>query len=249
MQADQHARFSSCQAGGRRAWLALGAALLTGCGEPVERGPDPGDLDPALVAALESPLMVDPDLRELNDSGAGIVVAGPDVIALPVLDRSPETIAAIKAEAIAALDAPLEPAPPARAANPADAAIRGAITAGQLAEAADAPCADRVRYSARWAAGMTAPLDIYPRGAVIEAAGVEDGACRLRVIRFQTPVDLESVLAFYVTGVRSASFTARRSAAQGVHVLWGGRPGAAYLLRGRVTAEQLTEIDLVVSGV
>jgi hypothetical protein len=229
--------------------LALACALLVaGCGEGDKPAPKQDIQDPSLTAALADPIMVDADLVGQNQGFAAIVAAGPLVIESPLLDRSPEAIAVAKADAVRLAGGAIKPAPEPAQGNTADAAILNAVTAGQLAKAANAACADQAEYTMRWAALLPEALSIYPRGAVEEAAGSDADGCVLRVVKFATPADIGDVLGFYHTRAASAGYAVRHSVHDRAHILWGAKGRAAYLLRVRPRDDGLTEVDLVVSG-
>jgi len=80
--------------------IALANALaLAGCGNaaPEEDGRPPAD--PALAAALNEQMMVDPDLALMNPRNAAVLVPGPSSAPIPPEDTSPETVAVARAEA------------------------------------------------------------------------------------------------------------------------------------------------------
>jgi len=229
--------------------VALAFALaLAGCGKGESSAPKPIAADPALQDALADPIMVDADLVGQNQGLAAIVAAGPTVVELPLLDRSPEAISAAKAEAVRLAGGSIKPAPEPAQGNAADAAILAAVTAGQLARAANAVCADKAEYTMRWAAALPEALAIYPRGAVQEAAGSDADGCALRVVKFATPATVADVLGFYGTRAGAAGYAVRHSVHDSDHILWGAKGRAAYLLRVRPSEDGLTEVDLVVSG-
>ncbi|MCK9544009.1 MAG: hypothetical protein M0R03_18470 [Novosphingobium sp.] len=230
-----------------RTILGLAAlALLAGCGKD-EATPAPRERDPAVTGALGDPIMTDPDLVGQNQTDAGLSGLGLSAVDIPVEDRTPEAIAAAKAEAAKLAGGSLQSAPPPA---PADAVklARHAETAGQLAGATDPQCAARMEYTARWAARMPEPLTVYPRAAVREAAGTDQAGCRLRVVNFQTPVSVGDVMDFYYTRARKAGYSAERHAEGMDDVLGGKRNGATYVIYARKLANGLTEVDLVTNG-
>ncbi len=129
--------------------------------------------------------------------------------------------------------------------------LRGAVTAAQMALAANVPgaaCAGRADYTARWAAQLPEPFQVYPRGAVEEAAGSDAQGCRLRIVHFSTPVAVEDVLAFYHARLRAAGYAVQHGADGGDHVLRGAKGAAGYAIYLRQAADGLTAADIIVGG-
>jgi len=230
---------------------ALAAAvLLAGCG-----GTAPGDtgrptLDPAILAAIWSPLMVDPALGGLDRDAQ--VVSGDDSarVAVPLVSSGPEAANAARAEALKLAGGTITPAP-APADSGASGAALGLETAAQIAAASGpggAACAKDIEYSARWAAMLPAALEVYPRGAVQDAAGSDRPGCGLRVVSFVSAVEPRDIVDFYYTRVRKAGFDARHRLDGETHVLAGRNGKASYLIHVRPPERGLTEVDLVSSG-
>lgn len=223
-----------------------GALLLAGCGSG-EKPPAGNETDPALSGALGDQIMVDPELA--GEEGAALS-AGGGQITLPPQDRSPEAIADARKQAAQLAGGKLRPAPqPAR--SGAAALAESAATAAQVAQASKAAstdCSAKVQYSNTWAARLPAELPVYPRGAVQEAAGVEDEGCSLRVVNFVTPVTPDDVISFYYTTAGKAGYGAEYKLDDNDHVLGGRKQGRAYVLYVRKLDGGLTEVDLVASG-
>lgn len=221
----------------------LVSALLCGCGEePAAVEPDD---DPALSAALNEPIMVDPDLVGQNRANSAASLPSNDD-ALPSVDSNPEAIAAARAEALRLVGGPgrMNKAPDPREVSgklSADAALR-------VAARASTRCAERVETTAAWAARLPAPFPVYPRGAVQEAAGTDAGGCSLRVVSFVTPVPLGEVLDFYFTRARAAGFSAERLLHDGEDALAGVKGRASYVVYARRLPSGNTEVDLVTTG-
>lgn len=70
--------------------------LLGACGDAAPP-PSPEGRDPAIVRALNDPLMTDPDLSSRNEGAAAITVTTDS--GLPVMPDRPEELAAARAEA------------------------------------------------------------------------------------------------------------------------------------------------------
>jgi hypothetical protein len=96
---------------------------------------------------------------------------------------------------------------------------------------------------------MPAAFPVYPRAATQEAAGSDEGRCRLRVVDFVTPVPLGDVMDFYFTRALAAGFSAERTLQDGDDVLAGRKGAAAYAVYARRLPSGNTQVDLVTSGV
>ena len=223
---------------------------LAACGGAKQAQQGALDEDPALTGALGDQIMVDPDLAGQNRGNAALGGGGPANGELPVQSRTPEAIAAAKADAARLLGGtvPSAPAPQASAsASHADGALTAAALGGTL-PGSGTNCPGNAEYTANWAARLPAALPIYPRGHLQEAAGTDKGGCRLRVVNFITPVGIKGVIDFYYGSSRSAGYAARYRLEGDDHVLGGTKGTAAYVIYARQLTNGLTEVDLVTSG-
>jgi hypothetical protein len=228
-------------------WLA-GTVLLAGCGDVDKDAARPAPADPAVEDALADPIMTDPDLTSQNQAHAAVAAAGLVDSALPPIDASPEAIAAARDAAQRLVGGPIGEAPDPAAADLAP--LRGAVTAAQMAAAARVTrgeCLSSIEYTARWAAALPAPLEVYPRGAVEEAAGSDAAGCALRVVHFRTPVPMGDVIAFYSARLAAVGSPAEHLAQGEDHVLRGRKGALAYLVYVRPAEDGLTAADLVVA--
>lgn len=222
--------------------MPLAALVLSACGQETAAPDSAKDLDPAIVAALADPIMIDPDLASQNRGNAAIAMGAFDGV--PLEDVSPEAIEAARAEAVrlagGTIKSAPEPAETGKAAPPA-------VTAGQLAAmtANPAGCVEGLRYGYAWAAQFPATLPIYPRGHVQESAG--SAGCKLRAAVFTTPVEPQAVIDFYYTTAGTGGYSADRSRAGEVEVLSGSKGASAYLVRVR-TVGGLSQVELAVRG-
>ncbi len=227
-----------------RLMLVSGLAMaLAACGS-ADKPPVAGG-DPALTGALADQIMVDPDLAAQNKGGAALAVSGPASAELPAEARSPEAIAAAKAEAVQVAGGTLQAVP---AASTGEAGGEAPISLADLATSGGNPCASKVNYTAGWAAQMPAAFPVYPRGHTQEAAGTDADGCKLRVVNFVTPVAVDDILAFYFTRARGAGFDGEHRVEGNDHVLGGSKDGAAYVVYARKLENGLTEVDLVTNG-
>lgn len=133
-----------------------------------------GEADPALTAALEDQIMVDPSLSgQAND------------------------------DAIRPAKEPMQTPIPAGEGTKAAAAAPGQTLGGLAAEQAEVSkdsfngCGLNVQYSMDFAARLPADLPLHPKAQVVEAAGSDDNGCKLRAITLNSPVPLKDLAAYY----------------------------------------------------
>jgi hypothetical protein len=222
---------------------ALALALAACGGSEGDKAAKEGD--PALTGALSDQIMVDPDLAGQNKGGAALAGGGPASVEIPAHLRSPEAIAAAKADAANLAGGTLQKAP---AASAGSNEAQATLSLADLAGGGGGDCAGKAEYSAAWAAKMPSAFPVYPRGHVAEAAGTDKDGCRLRVVNFVTPVSADDVMDFYFTRASAAGFDAERKTEGGDQVLGGSKSAAAYVVYVRKTADGLTEVDLVTNG-
>lgn len=222
---------------------------LAACGRS-DSGDEARDDDQAgLALALAAPMMVDPDLTSRNHAEAALAGGGPPVLALPPFAQGGEAVAAAKAEADEISRGATLAAPGAQGAI--DPALRDAVTATQRASAvrgSGKDCGASADYALAWSLQLPAALPIYPRGHLLEAAGSDLDGCRLRVVRFVSPVDAQAMIDFYHTRARSAGFAMRHRAEADVHQLTGSKGGAVFAVQARKREDGLTETDIVANG-
>lgn len=232
----------------RIAFSALLACMLAACGgEPPDAAPD--DIDPAVIAALNDQILIDPDLSRQNEANAALT-GGIDH-ALPLVNDSPRAIDAAREEARALvggrdrfrrLPPPGEP----QAEVPLESRIT--ITARAAYAGVSEACVRSLDRGFIWAARMPVQFPVYPRGATQEAAGNDVQGCALRAVNFRTPVPLEEVLAFYHTRALDAGFSSTLVRQGDESVLRGAREAASFALYARAGGSGLTEADLVTRG-
>jgi hypothetical protein len=172
------------------------------------------DADPALTAALEDQIMVDPSLSGQANTNAIRPADEP-------------------------MQAPIPPekgvAPPA---PPREGATLGQIAANQaqVNKTSFEGCGLDVDYSMAWSTRLPADLPLYPEARVEEAAGSDTGNCRLRAVTFTSNASARSLVDFYLGAARRAGYSADHTVKDGEHYVGGTRKdGAAYyvILAGR----------------
>jgi hypothetical protein len=198
--------------------------------------------DPALTAALEDQIMVDPSLAAKNGRGTRRT---PGALSQPI---PPERRAdAAKAE-YAMANGKLLRAPAAGkfTSNAGEPVTLGQLASSQKAGAAGGnPCADKLEYSARWAARLAPEMSVYPQARVVEAAGGNEAPCRMRVVTFRADADMQAVLDYYYTKAIRAGYSAEHLEDGKDHMLGGTRRDDAYMLFLRNLPGGGTEVDLI----
>ncbi len=235
--------------------FALPLALIA-CSDASERGKSldtlDGELvegngaDPALTAALQDQIMVDPNLGQ-QANGDAIRPPG-QPYAAPI----PNEMVAANGNAVPGGGELMRAPDPVAAAKCTQCeARRDSITLGALAARQSSPgvgrCAASLEYSARWANRLPPDLPLYPQARVTEAAGAEGGQCALRAVSFSSPAPMQTMLDWYYTVVTRAGYSSEHTSDGTEHVLGGtrDRDDSAYVLFMTARADGGTDIDLV----
>lgn len=249
-------------------WMPLClAGMLAACGPaPAERKLDTLDAelvdgdaggntrDPAMMAALQDQIMVDPALAQQANQDAVRPPAQPYSGAVPADGIAGGGTAGGTGAAGAATSERLKPTPAAQGDCPGCKAARESLTLGALASrqgnARTASCAGDLKYSSRWAQRLPADLPLYPDARVSEAAGNNAGACRLRAVSFASSAPLQKVLDWYYTKASRAGFSAEHQADGAEHVLGGtrGRDDGAFALFLTSRSDGGTDVDMVANN-
>ncbi|HEY0148272.1 MAG TPA: hypothetical protein VGB70_04645 [Allosphingosinicella sp.] len=202
------------------AFSALAALLaLAGC----NRGDDgnlasldnqlTNDTDPALSAALQDQIAVDPELAGQSNRNAV---------------RPPET----PTTATYPADTMRAPEPKGAAAAPAAGAQ---LAAAPAAGGGNPNCTDNAKfhYNNGWAQRLPAAFPLYPAGKLTEAAANNSNGCAARVVSFTTADNFQRVLDWYHTRAVRAGYTSEHEVREGDHILAGANArdnGAFYLI-------------------
>ncbi|KQM88950.1 hypothetical protein ASE70_16950 [Sphingomonas sp. Leaf22] len=224
--------------------------LLAGCGGANDPGNSLDTLDaqlaganatdPAVTAALQDQIMVDPTLT---------AQANGDAVRPPDRPYSAAAPAPTVAAGSAAPEETLQSAP-APGACPSCRGGREALTLGELASvqrSGNRQCANKVGYSAGWANRLPAAFALHPDARVTEAAGTDADGCRLRVVSFTIAQPVGRMVDWYYTRATKGGYSAQHQADGDQHVLGGTRGNAAYAVF--LSPEgQGTSVDLIVDG-
>ena len=227
--------------------ILLALVALAACSAAKKPAESEPERDPAAAAALNDPIMVDPDLTSQNRGNSALSGGGPAQGDLPDFVRTPEAAEAARAAAKVVVGGHISPAP-APSVTTKQSRLAGALTAQALAQAsglAGSACGDRFKYSAVWAARLPAALQVYPRGHTIMAGGTSATGCGLAMVRFVTPVEVTDVVDFYYTSARAAKLGAEHRREGDDEVVAGATGKTAYAVYARKRADGLTEVDLI----
>jgi hypothetical protein len=192
--------------------------------------------DPALTAALEDQIMVDPSLA--TQSNAHAVRSADQPLQAPIPTEasggpappSSKTLGQRIAQQSAkpAPGASYPTAPAAAAALPRASSVPTSGKA-KLSQASFSGCGLDVSYSMAWSARMPADLPLYPQAKVSEAAGSDAGQCRLRAVTFSSSAAPRNLIDYYLTTARNAGYQADLSSKNGEQMVAGSRAdGAAF---------------------
>lgn len=235
----------------RTALLFMISAMLAGCGAQSENSElaaldaslandAAGAPDPALTAALEDQILIDPSLAQQSQRDVARPAGGPAGAQVPAEVMPEPATAAETGRLIGA------PAPLADTSTPPGAADR--ITLGALAQSqAQGSCEGKIGYSYQWAARMPADMPLYPRARVSEAAGADGAACTRRVVGFATGATVQQVVDFHYTRARQARYAAEHLLSGTEHRLGGTRGDDAFVLFARPRRGGGTEGEIIVN--
>lgn len=225
-------------------------AALGACSSADKADNRNAERDPAAAAALNDPIMADPDLASQNRGNSALTGGGPANGDLPGFRRSPEEADAARTAALALLGGPIAAAP-AASETAAESRLAGMLTPQAIAAAAKlapAGCAEKTEYTMAWAAKLATGLEIYPRGHTVMAGGSDAPGCKLRAVRFVTAVEVADVVNFYFTSTAKAKLAPQHRREGGDEVVTGQRGSAGFAVFARKRADGLTEVDLITSG-
>ncbi|WP_136161358.1 hypothetical protein [Sphingomonas flavalba] len=232
--------------------LMLPLLALAACQQTPSSGLDDSDralnvgnaVDPALTAALEDQIMVDPDLAGASNRTS----LKPGAPALRGAVPAPGGGGPGKVEPGAALSGPLMKAPPPSRTTAATRPMTIGQRAGRQAARSGGGCNGNVVYGASWATSLPSAFPIFPRGQLVEAAGSDTPRCRLRIVSFTTDAAPAALLDYYYTRARRAGFDAERVREGQADILGGTRGDDAYYLIVNPRAGGGADADLVVNN-
>jgi predicted small secreted protein len=211
--------------------------------------------DPAMNAALEDKILVDPALADSSNSN---MVKAPDA----PLDGSVPPDSGYEGSTASAQE--LDNAKLMRAPKPTvvkgegncrDCSANGpqtleALAAEQGVKRGKGTCEAKLQYGTVWSARMPTEFPVYPKGRVQEAGGVDGGICDIRVASFTTSASMQSVADYYYTRAKRSGFSADYEIRDGEHVLGGTRDndGGAYVITLNPLPGGGTSVDIVANN-
>lgn len=203
--------------------------------------------DPALMAALQDQIMVDPALAGQANHDAIRPPAQPYSAPVP-LDGATGAAPVNGSTASETLKHAPEPSGSCTRCGAAQEAMTLGALAARQGDAGTHSCARGVQYSTGWAQRLPRDLPLYPDASVSEAAGSEGGACALRIVSFASNAPLQTVIDWYYTRATDAGYSAEHQADGDQHVLAGTRNEAAFALFITRRDDGGTDVDMVVNN-
>lgn len=180
-----------------------------------------GNADPALTAALEDQIMVDPDLKGQANRHAVRPADQPYQAQVPPEEGS-------------------------KTGAPGETLGTLAARQAQIAKDKFNGCSLDVNYSMQWANRLPADLPLPEKARVSEAAGSDHDGCSLRAVSYAAVQKPGAVAGYYLALARKAGYRADNIAEGQGMMVSGWRPGdgAAFYAILKPT-DAGTEIDLV----
>ncbi len=202
--------------------------------------------DPALTSALEDQIMVDPSLTGQSNQHAVRPADEPGSAPIPpAKGEAPATaIPGRKTVTLGQLAAAQAEG------NKASSTFSGGVkplAAVGVDKASFTGCGLDVDYAMGWANRLPAAMPLHPGARVEEAAGSDNGRCRLRAVTYTTGASSQDMIAYYQGKARKAGFSAEHRNEDGNDIVGGTRKdGAAYFVvltprdNGGTTADFVT---------
>jgi hypothetical protein len=243
--------------------ICAAALMLSGCGKKADDKAAIAALDekltgkgsdPAMNAALDDRIMVDPDMTDSANVNVVKTADKPLSGALPP-DNGYEGSDA-SGEQLDSAKIIHAPQPTIVAAEDCKSCgSNRAVTLGGLAEDAGVrrgkgTCDAKLAYGAAWASRMPFEFPVYPKGRVKEAGGVEGGICDIRVVSFTTSAARQDVVDYYYTRAKRSGYSADYELRAGEHMLGGTRDtdSGAYVITFTAQSGGGTAVDIVANN-
>lgn len=235
--------------GVRKIGLVMMLGVMSACSAQDDSAVQ-ADRDPVVADAVQDPILADPDLASQNRGSAALTSGGPATAPIPPLNKRPEEVQRARNAAATLLGGKVDPAP-----GPQSTAERSALDGAATPLAAlgaagfGSPACDKsFAFSATWAAKLPMALQVYPRGHTMVAGGADAADCKVRSVRFVTPVAVSDVIDFYFAMAAKAKLNPQRSREGADEVVRGGTPASGFAVYVRARADGLSEVDLVTKG-
>jgi hypothetical protein len=189
--------------------LALGVlSALSACADAADEDLAADTRDPLIEQALGDQLLADLDLATQNEANAALTVAFDSSI--PPQLSGPESRARARAAMRSMLLKGGEIADlPASDTEQDWPHLASALTAAERASRIGfaKECAERLNYSAIWAARLPDYAVMAPHGAVTEAAGNPESQCNIRIVSYLTDLPIDEVMQFHFNLAKRAKLS------------------------------------------
>lgn len=209
--------------------------------------------DPAINAALNDRILVDPELTDSANVNTVKSAEPPLSAAIPPdtgYDGDKSIEALDSAKLLRAPKPIIVAAENCTNCGEQRAATLGALAADQGVTRGKGTCEAKLQYGAGWAGRMPPEFPVYPRGRVKEAGGVDGGICDIRVVSFTTSAAMQDVIDYYYTRARKSGYDAEHQIRAGEHVLGGTRDmdAGAYFITFNRHPGGGTAVDIVANN-
>jgi hypothetical protein len=210
--------------------------------------------DPAMNAALDDRILIDPNLADSSNLTTVSEAAAPINGALPAdsgyVGSTPTTADLADTKMLRAPKPKIVAAEDCGGCGETRAVTLGGLAKDHGVQHGKGACDAKLQYGAAWATRLPKEFPVYPKGRVKEAGGVEGGQCDVRVVSFTTSAAMQDVVDYYYSRARGAGFTADYEIRAGEHMLGGIRnaDGGAYVVTFNRAAGGATAVDIVANN-
>lgn len=181
--------------------------------------------DPVIQTALEGQIIVDPGLAGQANEHSVRPPNQPNADTLPL--------------------------PPGGLAEPGASQTPPGLATEQarISEASFSGCQLNVTYSAGYAAKLPVDLPLFPKGRVVEAAGSDTTACRLRAVTYTVNSPATEIIGYYKDVAKKAGYRVGDKASGQDHLVSGQRAADGGAFYAIIKSERgATTVDLVANN-
>ena len=214
------------------------------------------DGDPAVEGALEEQILIDPKLAGSANGNAVRAPGAPATGAVPTNTAyegatvTPQELDGLKLMSAGKPKVVSEEELCTDCQAEKQGMTLGAKAEMQSARRGKGTCDAKLSYGMDWATRMPVEFPVYPKGRVVEAAGVDGGICDIRVVSFASANGMQSIVDYYYTRAVKSGFTAEYVIRDGQHALGGTRDvdDGAFYITFTPRKDGGTDVDIVANN-